>query len=455
MFEDLKRNLEQEKRIVADMKSIVVGLSNDPVNRNFYKSSLRALAEELDLLNSVVPELLKEWLPFNEDEISRLSGKSVGSPGVKKLEMFESPKLVKTGAFNKKNVAELPVPSFPEKKTMNVSYVSPSTKEKRFVTINKKDKAEFLKKLKFSEEAFAGLSKIKEKEGPGAVIKSNPYIAFSSKFFRKFSDKISNQFDDLSRDLKSANIPILLSSYLSMAIMSSMIAFIFGLGIYGALLFVSLSNWIFFFLPLGFLGFTLAGFYLYPSSEASTVHKNISYELPFSTIHMSAIAGSNITPVKIFKIISESSEYPNVGAEMRKVVMQIEIYGYDIVTSLKNVAKTTSNKKLSELFSGLATNIASGGALKNYLEKKSESFLVDYRLERQQYSALAGTFMDVYISILIAAPLVLMMMLIVMNVAGLGMGGLGIMALMSLAIGAIVVTNIIFMVVLNMKQPRV
>ena len=170
---------------------------------------------------------------------------------------------------------------------------------------------------------------------------------------------------------------------------------------------------------------------------------------------MAAIAGSNITPVKIFKIVAASSEYPSIGSEMKKVIVQIEVYGYDIVTSLKNVAKRSSNKRLSELFSGLATNISSGGALKNYLEKKSQSFLVDYRLERQKYSALAGTFMDVYISILIAAPLVLMMMFIVMNVAGLGMGGLGIIQLMSIAIGAIVVVNIIFIVVLNMKQPRV
>jgi len=56
---------------------------------------------------------------------------------------------------------------------------------------------------------------------------------------------------------------------------------------------------------------------------------------------------------------------------------------------------------------------------------------------------------------LIAAPLVLMMMFIVMNVAGLAMGGLGITSLMFLAIGAIIITNIIFIVVLNMKQPKV
>jgi hypothetical protein len=80
---------------------------------------------------------------------------------------------------------------------------------------------------------------------------------------------------------------------------------------------------------------------------------------------------------------------------------------------------------------------------------------MDYKLERNKYADLAGTFMDVYISILIAAPLVLMMMFIVMNVAGLGMGGLSITTLLVLSIIGIVVVNIIFIVVLNMKQPKV
>jgi len=170
---------------------------------------------------------------------------------------------------------------------------------------------------------------------------------------------------------------------------------------------------------------------------------------------MAAIAGSNIEPTKIFKIIASSSEYVNVGREIKKVISQIDIYGYDLVTALKNVASRTSNKRLAELFSGLATNISTGGALKNYLGKKSENFLVDYRLERQKYSELAGTFMDVYISILIAAPLVLMMMFIVMNVAGLGMGGLTIEMLLILSVVGVVALNIVFLVVLNMKQPKV
>ena len=434
MFEDLKKNLEQEKKIVADMYAIQISMQNDASNKDFYVSSLRALSEQLVLLNRAVPGLLKEWSPILASQEKSAVGSRQSAVG---------------GVVNK--VVKIPV----KKETVKMSYISPATKEKRYITINKKDKKEFLKKLKISEGALVGINKMKAK-GSGIVVgKPSSYARFSNKMFRDTSDKLIPQFDSLAKDLKKANIRFLLSSYLSMAIMSMMIAFIVGFLVFALMMVISLTNWIWFVLPFGLSGLVLAVFYLYPASAASSVQKKISGELPFVTIHMAAIAGSNIEPTKIFKIIAASSEYPNTGKEIRKVITQIEVYGYDLVTSLKNVASRTSNKKLAELFSGLATNISSGGALKNYLEKKAENFLMDYKLERNKYSDLAGTFMDVYISILIAAPLVLMMMFIVMNVAGLGMGGLSITTLLVLSIVGIVIVNIIFIVVLNMKQPKV
>lgn len=417
MFESLKKNIEQERKIITDMHSIQINMQNDIGNKSFYDSSLNALAKQLIILNNTVPELLKEWT-------------SVKTPA--KTDIIKKPK-----------------------KIISISYISPATKEKRNMIINEKDKEEFLKKLKISEGALTNIRK-KKKEKPGTAIhKPNKYARISNKLFRNYSEKLTPQFDGLSKDLKKANIRFLLSSYLSMAIMSTVITFLFGILLFGALLFININNWRFFMLPFGFAGLAMAAFYLYPASEASSVQKKISQELPFATIHMAAIAGSNIEPTKIFKIIIMSSEYPNIGKEIKKVITQIDIYGYDLVTSLKNVAIRTSNKKLSELFSGMATNISTGGALKNYLKKKSEDFLIDYRLERQKYKDLAGTFMDVYISILIAAPLILMMMFIVMNMAGLGMAGLDITTLLILSVVGVIVVNIIFIVVLNIKQPKV
>jgi pilus assembly protein TadC len=431
MFDDLKKNMEQEKRIVKDMRAILVKMEEDADNKPFYLSSLNSLLEQLVLLNNAVPELLKEGSPVVE------GGGSPGAPQVQSEQAKEE------GVVKK------------EAKVVRMSYVSPANKEKRYVTINRKDRGAFLKKLKLSEEALIGMRKFKDKSIGIVVRKPSSFARVSNVFFRRYSESLVPKFSSLDKDLKKANIRFLMSSYLSMGMMSAAAAFVIGFILFGVLLVFNLSNWMYFFLPFVFAGLTLFMFYFYPASEASSLQKKINQELPFATIHMAAIAGSDIEPTKIFKIIARSKEYPSIGREIKKVIAQVDIYGYDLVTSLRNVSVRTSNKKLAELFSGLATNITTGGALKNYLEKKAENFLLDYRLERQKYSDLAGTFMDVYISILIAAPLVLMMMFIVMNVAGLGMGGLSITMLLMLSVVAIVVVNIVFIVVLNFKQPDV
>jgi flagellar protein FlaJ len=272
--------------------------------------------------------------------------------------------------------------------------------------------------------------------------------------FRKFAEKLAPRFPGLTDDLKKANLRFLTSTYIAIALFVSFSVLALGLIVFLILILFNLSLIKFIWIAFVLFAVSLILFYLYPGSERNSVQKRISQELPFATIHMAAIAGSNIEPSKIFEIIATSKEYKNVGKEMRKVVNQVEIYGYDLVSSLKNVAKQTSNKRLAELFHGLSTNISSGGDLKNYLEKKAENYLTDYRLERQRYSALAGTFMDIYISILIAAPLVLMMMFIIMNVAGVGIG-LGINTLLAVGIGIVVLINILFLIVLQIKQPQV
>lgn len=427
MFEDFLRNIEQEKKILMDLRSIHSAIQMHPERRGFYMSSAVSLLQQLKMLNQTVPELLKAGL---------------------------SPAQQKATLPQQKPSAQQVVSPTPAN-TVRMGYVSPSSKEKRYVTINKQDRKAFLEKLKLSEDALLELKGHQKKDTKQKVTKPSSYARISNKYFRGLSESISPSFTSLKEDLKKANIRFLLTTYISMAIFSVFLATLVGVAAFAALVILSFSNWIYFWVIILLPTLVGAGFYFYPASEASSAQKKISQELPFATIHMAAIAGSDIAPLKIFKIISGSKEYQTIGVEIRKIIAQVDLYGYDLVTSLNNVAKRTPNKNLGELFSGLATNISTGGSLKNYLEKKAENFLLDYKLERQKYADLAGTFMDVYISILIAAPLVLMMMFIVMNVSGLGLAGLSIKALLFLSVVGIAIINVVFMIILNMKQPKV
>ncbi len=420
-FEDLKKNLEQEKQIVQDMAYLLAQTKNlVGEEKRFYLNSIMAFKKQLEILNDAIPNLLNEISP------------------VKKLPVVEKSEEPEKKIEKKSDIVRL-------------SYISPATKEKKFITINKKDKERLIKEISVSETALKRLKKTEEEKGIGGV-KASKIIRISNIIFGKFSEKIATKFTGVKDDLRKAQMRILISAYISVALFVSSLIFLLSLLVFVILTIINSRFLIWIWVPFLLFAFSLIAFYFYPAIEKSSVQKKISEELPFAAIYMAAIAGSNIEPTKIFRIIGNSKDYPHVGFEIKRMLHQIDIYGYDLVSALRNAAERTSNKKLSELFSGLATNIVSGGSLKAYLEKNAENYLLDYKLERQKAAAVAATFMDIYISVLIAAPLVLMMMFIVMNLTGLNIG-LSIDAILTLSVGAIVLINIIFLIVLQIKQP--
>ena len=130
----------------------------------------------------------------------------------------------------------------------------------------------------------------------------------------------------------------------------------------------------------------------------------------------------------------------------------MNIYGYDLLTALNNVAQSTPSERLSELFIGLSTTIHSGGNLSDFFEKRSGTLLTSYRIDREKFTKIAETFMDIYISVVIASPMILILLLIMISVSGVQMGFSP--NQMTIAIILLVsIINIVFLGVLQIKQP--
>jgi len=319
-LEDLRKNIEQEKRILGDMSFIKFQLYNSDLgDRALFNSSLQSFKEQLRILNKAIPYLLKSEVP--EIKQKKLLKRKLGKPVIK------------------------------------LSYVSPSTKEKRFITINKEDKAKFIRQLSLSVGGLKRLKKLDEKNKKVIVSKPSEIARMSNLVFSKISEKLDGKFIGLKQDLKKANSRFNIRTYISISLFVSSLIFILSLLALGILILVNLSFIVWGGVPFFLLFISLTGFYVYPSFEKRTVERAISEELPFATIHMAAIAGADIEPSNIFRIVAASSEYPHFGKEVRKMINQIDIYGSDLVNALKITARQTSNEKLAELFFGLATNI--------------------------------------------------------------------------------------------------
>ena len=414
MIDALKQNIETEIEILREISNNIRRMDYaNPSERKLLQTSIESLRSSMKLINNSMPKML--------DDIT-IATKLAQKARDTKLEAVE---------FQR----------------------SEST---MYAVLKTEDREKFLKELSINE----GLLKKLKKKKVGEVEKieelkaARGYIKMSNRFFLDKSQELISKgyFKSLSVELKKTNMEILFAAYVAMmlfsttlAIFSSIILFVLLLVVGAPILYII---WIPFLVPIG----TFLLLYIYPSTEKDSLAKRIDQELPFAVIHMSAISGSGIEPTEIFKIIGMSKEYPYLRKEIRKVLNQINLHGYDLVTAINNVAKSTSSTKLSELLSGLSTTITSGGKLGEFFDKRSETLLNSYRLEREKYTKVAETFMDMYISVVIAAPMILMILLVMISVSSIDTG-FSPEQMTFLIILVVAVINGLFLLFLRIKQP--
>ncbi len=432
MIEEIRKNIESALKILDEINSYQLRAESVlPSEQRAVNGSIKSLQNSVKLINNSIPFL-----------INGISITKALSPQKKELQLAQ------------------------------VAYEMPEGNIE--VTLSLKDKDKFLEELSINEGLISKLKKT-EKESEQDRLQefkaAQGYLKVANRFFLGSASEMirKGKFQPLVRELRKANLNILPETYLAMIIFSVAVSFVasfllavffvfFELGFFwpfiqsfeGSLLMrVAYLAWIPLVVPL-MVFFML---YFYPSAEKNSLAKHIEQELPFAVIHMSSISGSGIEPSKIFQIICMSREYPYLRREIRKVLNQINIYGYDIVTSLTNVAKSTPSDRLSEVLNGLATTIHSGGEMSEFFEQRAETLLTTYRLDREKFTKVAETFMDIYISVVIATPMILILLLIMISVSGIQIG-FSPMQMSMIIIFVVALINIIFLGLLHVKQPN-
>jgi flagellar protein FlaJ len=274
-------------------------------------------------------------------------------------------------------------------------------------------------------------------------------------------DNFPDFFKELYHALRLANIKVLSNTYVNMMVLGVISSTLFGLFFFGFVFAATalpitqiLSRTFMMSLILGVSVF--GAFYAYPYQKLKARRRSINTNLPFAINHMAAVAGSGVSPVRMFKLISESREYGEVSVEIEKIVNYVEIFGYDVLTSLKAIASTTPSAQFKDFFEGMISTTQTGGDLKAYLSQKSEEAMMNYKLERQKYTETIATYSDIYTGILIAAPLFFVAALSMVSLLGGKVGGMSVDSVIVLGTYvAIPMMNVGFMTFLAMTQPEI
>lgn len=475
-FAELKNLIAKQKKILEEMNLVY----NSPIDSAEEKKAVQFHLMQLiihlkkenaripRILNSISPEIQKhpsakmqpatpeqEKFSFKSesknpsplpapDSISQSLNQPKSQSNSAQPAQSSSPtqqKNIPAGSGSEKQ--EMEIRKLPSKKSLQLSYL---------------DK-QVLKRIEKQPQA-----KVKKKENA-----PSSYAQTASKLFSKTSNEILRKkyFDGMVKDLLRTYMEYVPAVYISIILFSTFLAVFAGIFLFLIFLFfnISLVNlsvtlvenlgarflytfWIMLAAPI----VTFMFLYFYPSVERKSLETKINRELPFATINMSAISGSLVEPTNIFNIIVSTGEYPILKKEFTKVLNEINIYGYDLVTALKNSAVSSPSDKLAELYNGLSTTITTGGNLATFFNKRAETLLLDYRLEREKSTKTAETFIDVYISIVIAAPMILMLLLMMIQLTGMGIS-LSPSSISLLMVVGVSIINVLFLVFLHLKQP--
>jgi flagellar protein FlaJ len=198
--------------------------------------------------------------------------------------------------------------------------------------------------------------------------------------------------------------------------------------------------------PLLFGVMALFGSNTSPNSKLRERATNIDKNLPYAVNYMAAMASADVAAAVIFKGLARQKIYGEIQVEASLVTRDIEIFGKDLLKVLKRTIHRSPSVKFQDFIQGIITTSTSGGSLQGYFLSKSEQYMKENRLEQKATLETLGVMAESFVTVVVAAPLFLIVMMSVMAM----MGGAGGTTFLYIIIGLMIpLSQFMFVVILS------
>lgn len=160
----------------------------------------------------------------------------------------------------------------------------------------------------------------------------------------------------------------------------------------------------------------------YPSIQANMRSSAIDQSLPHAVAYMYALTrGGGVTAHDTFRSLSEYSHiYGSAADEFGYIVRDMDYFGMDVLSALRNCSSTTSSTNLKAFVDGMVFVISSGGNLTSYLRSKTDQYRIDATKEQKIFLDTLGVLAEVYVAAFVVGPIFLVIILVVLGFLGSG-----------------------------------
>ena len=202
--------------------------------------------------------------------------------------------------------------------------------------------------------------------------------------------------------------------------------------------------------PLIAAAVVLICFIYYPFSVADAKKMKLDKNMVYIINYMSVLAGAGIMTEDVFQSFATLKDTYGIRDSARSIVRDIGLLGKDIISAIEAEAKRTPSKKYSKLLNGLLGITKSGGDFKKYLEETAKHEQEVRRRELVDIVNKLNMCAEIYITLGITFPIILIVLLSLMGIFGGSIGGgfspVQLMELMTYAIFPVAAIGIILLI---------
>lgn len=253
----------------------------------------------------------------------------------------------------------------------------------------------------------------------------NRLVTFLWKFSKIIHPNIVSKLGGLEKSLGKASVRTAFRVYIGLMMFTSLVA---GVGVfavsYSLLLYANFQILHPLVMPAlaGILaGASLMGGYIiYPGFVARSRASKINANLPTIANFMAVLASSGMPAESVFRSLGRVGEEFGVSKEVEGIMRDIQLMGMDLHTAVKRGAEKSPSRGFATMLDGIVTTSHMGGDLALYLREESDKYKRERMLNVKHFVDNLGIIAETYITFMVAAPLMLIIMLSVMSFIGGG-----------------------------------
>jgi len=172
-----------------------------------------------------------------------------------------------------------------------------------------------------------------------------------------------------------------------------------------------------------------------PVLDARRRRARIDYLLPYGAAYLYALSQGGVSLFEAIRALADArAEYGALAAEFDTAINDIDHLGAAPIGALETLKDRTASDALASFLEGLIGTVESGGNVTRYLEAQSEEFYREVEREQSAFLEEVALYAELYVGLLVVAPIFAVIVLVVVGVIG---GGGAILPLAAVIYGGV------------------